>query len=90
MEYLSTIALTALFTVALLFAYKYLVNPSVVGTLALSAVCPDGWSYKGKMCHPDMKTSCMPFDPHAPTLSSTTAKCNLARTCGTDWNGACP
>jgi len=89
MEYVSTVALTLVFTVLLLVLYKLVINPQIVVTPIpnLMSKCPDGWSYDGSVCRPNGQSTCMPFDPDA--LSTASAKCNLARTCGTTWNGMC-
>jgi hypothetical protein len=93
MEYLSTVALTAVFTIIFLVAYKMIVNPTVVIRLdpTQASKCPDNWTYDtvGKLCRPNSKSSCMPFDPDASTIQTASAKCNLARACGTTWNGMC-
>jgi hypothetical protein len=91
MEYVSTVALTAVFTVLFLVAYKLIVNPQVVITLNPSQMskCPDNWTYDGSVCRPNSQSTCMPFDPSASTIQTASAKCNLARSCGTTWNGMC-
>ena len=93
MEYVSTAALTILFTVVLLIVYKYVINPQIVISLntAKMAKCPDSWTYNlaSNLCQPNAATSCMPFDPDATTIQSASAKCNLARQCGTTWSGMC-
>ena len=93
MEYLSTIALTIVFTTIFLVIYKLVVNPQVVLNLNTTqmAKCPDSWTYDsvGGVCRPNTTSSCMPFDPDADTIQTSAAKCNLARTCGTTWSGMC-
>lgn len=93
MEYVSTAALTVLFTVVLLIVYKYVINPQIVIRLDTTkmAKCPDSWTYNlaSNLCQPNAATSCMPFDPDATTIQSAIAKCNLARQCGTTWSGMC-
>ena len=93
MEYLSTVGWTILFTAIMLVVYKFVINPQVVLTLdpTKMAKCPDGWSYNlpTKLCQPDSQTTCMAFDPDAPSIQSAAAKCNLARSCGTSWSGMC-
>jgi hypothetical protein len=91
MEYLSTVAWTVVFTVTFLAIYKYAINPQVVLTLDASKMskCPDGWTYDGSLCRPNTQSSCMPFDPSSSTIQTSSAKCNLARSCGTTWNGMC-
>ena len=93
MEYLSTIALTVVFTIVLLVVYKFVINPQVVMGIDTSkmAKCPDSWTYNAAngVCEPNMSTECYPFDPDAPAIQSAAAKCNLARTCGTSWSGMC-
>ena len=51
--------------------------------------CPDSWKYNAqtKMCDPPPNTTCLAFDPTQPQTAQ--AKCNIARTCGTTWNGFC-
>lgn len=93
MEYVSTAALTVLFTVFLLIVYKYVINPQIVLQLDITkmAKCPDSWTYNYaiSLCEPNASTSCTAFNPDATTIQSATAKCNLARTCGTTWSGMC-
>lgn len=93
MEYVSAAALTAVFTVILLVIYKLVINPQIVLTLdpKKMAKCPDSWKYNvaTKLCEPNAATSCMPFSPDESTIQSASAKCNLARTCGTTWSGMC-
>jgi hypothetical protein len=93
MEYLSTAAWTIGFTVIMLVIYKFVINPQIVLTMDASKMgkCPDAWTYNvsTKMCEPNAATGCMPFDPDAPSIQSASAKCNLARTCGTSWGGMC-
>jgi len=93
MEYVSTAALTVLFTVILLIVYKYVINPQIVLRMdpTKMAKCPDSWTYDSasNLCKPNALTSCMPFDPDASTIQSAVAKCNLARSCGTTWLGMC-
>jgi hypothetical protein len=82
---------TAIFTVAFLALYKYVINPQKVLTLAKSR-CPERWSYNSqtKKCDPQYDTHCTAFDPDAPTLASAEAKCNVAQSCGSFWPGNCP
>jgi hypothetical protein len=93
MEYLSTAALTVVFTIVLLLVYKFVINPQIVVSLDTTKMtkCPDAWTYnlQSKLCEPNASTGCMPFDPDAPSIQSAAAKCNLARTCGTSWAGMC-
>jgi hypothetical protein len=93
MEYLNTVGLTVVFTVLMLVVYKFVINPQVVSSLdpTKMAKCPDGWTYNisTKLCEPNTKTSCYPFDPDATSIQLAAAKCNLARTCGTTWSGMC-
>lgn len=94
MSYLGTTALTVLFTVLFLLAYKFLINPQVIlpATLSSMSKCPDRWNYNAgtQMCEPAYVTSCLPFNPDVPTLNTVLARCNVAQTCGTSWSGACP
>jgi hypothetical protein len=82
---------TAIFTVAFLAIYKYVINPQKVLTIAKSQ-CPDRWNYNSitKQCEAQYQTHCTPFDPNAPTLQTASAKCNVAQSCGTSWPGNCP
>jgi hypothetical protein len=85
--------LTALFTIGMLFFYKLVINPQVVFTADIRhmAKCPDGWvfSITSQSCEPGYPTSCLPFKPDTQMLSSASARCNLARSCGTTWSGFC-
>jgi hypothetical protein len=91
MEYIGTIGATILFTVIFLIIYKYALNPTLVYTARYQDMtgCPDSWKYNAqtKMCDPPPNTTCLAFDPTQPQTAQ--AKCNIARTCGTTWNGFC-
>ncbi len=91
MEYLSTIVWTVLFTILFVVLYKVLINPQIVISpdTTKMAPCPDGWNMVNNLCTPNYKTTCQPFDPKQSTIQSASAKCNLARTCGTTWSGMC-
>jgi hypothetical protein len=94
MEYLLTTAWTIVFTVLFLVIYKYVINPQVILKLDASKMskCPDGWLYDSEknLCFYDSPVSgCLPFNPDDVSIQSTSAKCNLARQCGTTWNGMC-
>lgn len=91
MEYIVTAVLAAVFTVLFVVIYKYGVNPQYVQTSANMAQCPDMWTYNStkQMCEPNYDTHCLPFNPATNTLTTMTAKCNLARSCGTSWSGMC-
>ena len=93
MEYVSTTALTIVFTVILLVIYKYVINPQIVLRLDPTKMskCPDSWTHdvSKNLCIPNSSSKCMPFDPDTSTIQSATAKCNLARSCGTTWSGMC-
>jgi hypothetical protein len=90
-DLLMAIVATAIFTVAFLAVYKYVINPQMVITASKSQ-CPDRWSYNAatKKCEPQYDTHCTPFDPDAPTLATPEAKCNVAQSCGSFWPGNCP
>jgi hypothetical protein len=79
-------------TFALLAFYKYVINPQIVIPHGRGNVCPLLWEFNQNngLCEPRYMTICQPFDPKTPTLESPDAKCNLAHTCGTDWEGNCP
>ena len=79
-------------TLGLLAVYKYVINPQMVIPAGKGAPCPDQWSFNvgSGMCEPQYPTTCTPFDPKTETLQTPEAKCNLARTCGTDWPANCP
>jgi hypothetical protein len=93
MEYIVTALWVAVFTVALILLYKYLINPQIIVTADTSSMakCPDRWNYDSikKMCEPGYETHCLPFNPDVPTLNTYSAKCNVARSCGTTWSGFC-
>lgn len=83
--------MTVIFTVLILVAYKYVINPQIVLT-PQKTQCPDRWLYNSgtKLCEPQYPTKCSAFDPEAHTLETASAKCNVARECGTSWSGYCP
>ncbi len=93
MEYIVTALVVGVFTLLFLFLYKRLLNPEIVYTPNLDSMtkCPDRWNYDpiSKTCMPGYKTSCLPFDPESSTLDTLTAKCKVARSCGTSWSGFC-
>jgi len=91
MEYIVTAVLAAIFTILFVAIYKYILNPQYVPTGTNMSQCPDMWNYNSttKMCEPGYKTHCLPFNPSVNTLVTMTAKCNLARSCGTSWSGMC-
>lgn len=91
MERVYTIALTVVFTILFLVLYKFVVNPQVVAKLdpIKMSLCPDGWTFNGALCSPDHSTHCTPFDPTASSLQTVAARCALAVSCGTTWNGMC-
>ena len=91
MEYIVTAVLAAIFTVLFLVLYKFVLNPQYVPSTASMAQCPDRWNYNPtlQMCEPGYDTHCLPFNPATSTLTTMTAKCNLARSCGTSWSGMC-
>jgi hypothetical protein len=82
---------TAIFTVAFLALYKYVMNPQKVLNIGKSQ-CPDRWTYNigTKQCEPQYDTKCTAFNPDATTLQTAAAKCNVAHGCGTSWPGNCP
>ena len=89
---LETVVYTVVFTVIFLVVYKLVVNPTVETVIDPSKMskCPDSWTYNGTECVPaTTTTSCFPFNPDATTLTLVSAKCNLARMCGTTWSGVC-
>jgi hypothetical protein len=91
MEYITTAALTILFTVLIVLFYKFVIDPKRVKDNGPMAICPDRWNYDAtyKLCKPSYSTNCLPFDPSSSNMTSMTAKCDLARSCGTFWSGMC-
>jgi hypothetical protein len=88
---LLTLIFTAIFTVIIIFvARRFLYNYISINPVRMTQ-CPDRWNFNSltNMCEAAYKTTCFPFNPSAATLNSVSAKCNLARTCGTDWSGVC-
>jgi len=90
-DLLMAIVATAIFTVAFLALYKYVINPQMVMDV-VKGKCPSRWTYNpsSKLCEPAYATKCSPFNPDASTLNSAVAKCNVAHECGADWPGYCP
>ena len=87
---LQDIILVALFTVAFLAIYKFVINPQTISRtdpLKMSQ-CPQRWNFNSssQMCEPAYQTTCLPFNPDFPNLKTVAAKRNLASTCGTSWN----
>lgn len=91
MEYIVTAVLAIIFTILLIVFYKFVINPQYVPTNVNMSQCPDMWNYDPakQMCEPGYETHCLPFNPNSNTLTTMTAKCNLARSCGTSWSGMC-
>jgi hypothetical protein len=93
MNFLLLLPLVIVFTVAILAVMKYIlgVHIELPASVQQMSMCPDRWNINPltKMCEPAYSTHCLPFNPSAATLNTVTAKCNLARSCGTDWSGIC-
>ncbi len=91
MEYIVTAVLAIIFTLSFVAFYKFVLNPQYVPTAPALSQCPDMWNYNlaTQMCEPGYETHCLPFNPNTNTLTTLTAKCNLARSCGTSWSGVC-
>lgn len=77
------------YTVVAVLIYRFVFNPQIVtgGSRANASTCPARWDYINGMCLPGYSTTCSAFNPSK--MTSVTASCNLARTCGTDWPGMC-
>jgi hypothetical protein len=72
----------------LLFIYKSVLNPQVMpASSGPPTTCPENWKFEDGLCKPDYETNCMPFDPTK--ITSKSAGCNIARSCGTVWSGKC-
>ena len=86
------VLVASIVTFVLLAFYKYVINPQIVIPHGRGNACPVLWELNQVtgLCEPRYVTICQPFDPKTPTLVSPEAKCNLAHTCGTDWEGNCP
>jgi hypothetical protein len=93
MQYIVIALMVAGFTALFLVIYKFVINPQMIVTPTATSLgtCPDRWSFNvtTKMCEPNYKTQCMPFNPDMSTLNTYAAKCNVARSCGTTWGGFC-
>ena len=76
------LAVSAVITALLLVVYKLVINPQMLVTTT-PALCPDRWNYSSSMCAPAYQTHCLPFNPQ--TVKTDSARCNIARTCGTNW-----
>jgi len=93
MNFVLLLLLVVVFTFIILAILKYVVGVHIdipVTAQSLSQ-CPTRWNFNSSttMCEPAYHTHCLPFNPSAATLNTVTAKCNLARSCGTDWSGVC-
>ncbi len=83
----STLAFFALVVTVYYFLLRPVVyTPSTDGGLA---TCPAQWTYnlQTKMCEPAYATQCKPFDPTLPMFSTAATRCDIARSCGTEWAG---
>jgi hypothetical protein len=93
MNFLVLLLLVIVFTASILAILKYVVGVHIELPTNVKQMtqCPDRWNFNSitKMCEPAYSTHCLPFNPSAATLNNVTAKCNLARSCGTDWSGIC-
>jgi hypothetical protein len=93
MNFLVVLLLVIVFTASILAILKYAVGVHIELPASVQQMtqCPDRWNFNSttKMCEPAYSTHCLPFNPSAATLNSVTAKCNVARSCGTDWSGIC-
>ena len=85
---LKTVIVSLVTVAILLVLYKYLFNPQVVLDTTISAQCPDNWGFENGLCVPQYITNCAPFDPTS--VKSSAQACNIARSCGTGWQGKCP
>ena len=91
MAYMTVALWTIVWFVLAVLLYHYVFNPQMVITPKSKLVdkCPDRWTYNAttKLCTPNYTTKCVPFDPDkVPTVGQ---KCNIARTCGTNWSNVC-
>jgi hypothetical protein len=93
MNFVLLLLLVVVFTVLFVLIAKYLlgVHIEIPTNSQQMSQCPERWNYNiaTKMCEPAYTTHCLPFNPSAATLNSAAAKCNTARSCGTDWSGVC-
>lgn len=93
MQYIVTALIAIVATLVFLLLYKYVFNPQIVYTPDISKMskCPDRWNYDpiSKTCAPGYKTSCLPFNPESSGMDTISARCNVARSCGTGWSGVC-
>ena len=86
---MAIIAWTLLWLGLAFVIYKYVFNPQVViqATVKNSSKCPERWTFKEGMCHPDYDTKCVPFDPSK--LITMHQRCGVAKQCGTNWSRMC-
>jgi hypothetical protein len=93
MNFAVLLLLVVVFTLLFVVMAKYIlgVHVEVPASSQSMTKCPDRWNYnlKTSMCEPAYSTHCLPFNPSAATLATVAAKCNTARSCGTDWSGVC-
>jgi hypothetical protein len=93
MNFVVLLLLVVVFTLLFVVVAKYGfgVHVEVPASAQQMSQCPDRWNFNiaTKMCEPAYSTHCLPFNPSAATLNTVAAKCNTARSCGTDWSGIC-
>lgn len=85
-----TIALwSAVLTIVVLVIYKFVINPQIVVTPSRKHLsdCPERWKFDGTNCIPQYETKCIAFNPK--TIQTIQQACNIAKKCGTDWDGMC-
>ena len=85
-----TIALVSIVgTLGIILLYHYVFNPQIVSSpnKNTASKCPQNWIFADGLCKPSYPTNCSPFDPSK--ITSAAAGCNIARSCGTTWDGMC-
>ena len=80
---------TLLWLIVAFVIYKYGFNPQIViaSSLKNASKCPERWTVRDQLCHPDYKTTCIPFDPSK--LRNIAEACSIAKRCQTDWSNMC-
>ena len=82
---------TVVFLALVVTVYYFLLRPIVYRPASDSGLttCPTQWIYnlQTRMCEPAYATQCKPFDPTLSMFSTAASRCDIARSCGTEWAG---
>jgi len=89
MNIIQQLFVASLITIFVFVIYKFILNPVILlrPDRQTAAKCPKGWKYNQPMCEPTYSTHCVAFDPSK--FTSVNKCCEIAKNCGTSWQGMC-